>query len=186
MPLRLSYFLHKWKEDFPYNLVIQLMFAIKADEMVSEVVLLEYRLSILYRVVVHTHETPTGLLLFLGDTLELLTLHHVVVLYDVLSNLECLGTIISAIEELMFTCLQALGHCGHIERRIDKDTLEVTHLLGIHTTHTRTDDKVRILRPDILLQVRQSLHWVNRYIWCNNLIIWQQITQNLYRATGMR
>ena len=58
--------------------------------------------------IVNTKQPVSVLLIEWSDALELLTFHHIVLLYDFLRNLERLRPIIPAIEKVVLTRFQHL------------------------------------------------------------------------------
>ena len=102
----MPHLLYQRKEHLLDDLVIKLVLAVKADEVVSQVILLEHSLGIGHGRVMKTDESPAGLSLCCRDALELLTLHLIVMGDDVFGYLECLGAIIATAVELVFSRLQ--------------------------------------------------------------------------------
>ena len=162
------------------------MLSIETDDMVSQIVFLEDGLRISHRGIFQTDEAPARLFLFGGDALKLLTLHLIVVCDDVFGYLESLGSVVATVEELVFSCLQSLRHGGHVEGWIDQYAPVGAHLLSIHAAHARADNKVWLLLCAKILEVRQSLNGVDRYIGGNNLIFGQFASEYLDRSAGMR
>ena len=86
--------------------------------------------------IVHAEQTIGILAIKIGYALELLTFHHVKVLYNLACNLKGFGSVLaSVLERICGVSLHDLGHCGHVERRIHAYLFVSEHLLGIHGAH---------------------------------------------------
>jgi len=157
------------------------MLAIEADGV--GVVLAEQFIGV-HRVVVDAEQAVGVVEVEGGDAFELLAFHGVVVLDDVAGDAELRGTVFSSAEELVGACLQDFRHGAHVEGGVDTDLPESEHLLGVHPSHRRADDDVRLLLLAVLPQVGQGFLRVDGYVGGYHRCLGQHLAEAFHRSRG--
>ena len=92
----MEYFLDQWDDGGAEGFVVEAVLSFKV--LGVGVVLLEQVVAV-YGGVVVAEEAIGVLAVKISDTLELLALHHIEILYNLSGNLECLGSVLASVLE---------------------------------------------------------------------------------------
>ena len=111
-----------------------------------------------------------------GNAVKLVLFHFGEVSDDFGRYGELGGAVLAGIEEIECARLQHVGILGHEECRIHADALETEHLLAVHAAHAGPGNDVGLGIDTQVMQQRQRLGRIYRYVGCNDFKFGQVLT----------
>ena len=133
--------------------------------------------------VVHAEESKAEFFVGFGDAIELMAFHGAEVLQNFVRHLEFFLMILSPVQPFERAGVKHLAQRTHLKGRIYADAQHTSHLLGIHSSHARADDDVRLFFLHQFGQKRQGFVRVQRNVGRNDLARRKKFCQQLRCAT---
>ena len=113
-----------------------------AMEMYNLIVMFPKNSLSIYQPVIIGKESPHLFAVFIGYSIKLTFFHLGMMADDFRSYLKMRRTILTGFEIFVCTYAEHLALLRHLKGRVDAYPLITTHLLSIHTAHTRTYDHI--------------------------------------------